>query len=266
MPSDPEIVKLEERRAKLKGGQYRIKDPDNEQEIRELGTIIRSKRAQREKAIRQEYHDYYFHNRPTWDIKQQARGEEEEEYIEPAIELNILERAQLAEILCKQPETLGEENLLRLRIQAAELMVALSHKRETAKQQRIRQREPAALLVKEELPEPDAFPLLLQDTQCPDCIGDESLPLAERKFPYCRRAVRNDHFDDKHLEEREQAEQRGELQVCKHPKCIGKVKLRSLDHFRNHVASVHNIPLRSADEAAIRRARRAKGRSRGARH
>jgi hypothetical protein len=43
--------------------------------------------------IRKAYHEYYFHNRPTWDIQKQARGEPEEEYSEPVIEFRISERA-----------------------------------------------------------------------------------------------------------------------------------------------------------------------------
>lgn len=46
---------------------------------------------QRKKAIRQEYQNDYFYNRPTWEIERQANGEEEEEeYVEPAINLHIL--------------------------------------------------------------------------------------------------------------------------------------------------------------------------------
>jgi hypothetical protein len=46
---------------------------------------------------------------------------------------DIPERAQLAEILCNQPEDLSPIELLELRIQATELMVALYGKQETAK-------------------------------------------------------------------------------------------------------------------------------------
>ncbi|RYP20312.1 hypothetical protein DL765_002875 [Monosporascus sp. GIB2] len=59
-------------------------------------------------------------------------GQEDKEYAEPVIDLQIPERAQLAKILCNQPEDLSHENLLSLRIQAAELWVALCGKRETA--------------------------------------------------------------------------------------------------------------------------------------
>ena len=108
-----------------KGGRHRIKDTENEQRIRELTKLIASKRAQREKAIQQEYRQDYFHNRPTWEIERQANGEEEEQYIEPAIDLHIPERAQLADIAGNQPEDLIPTELLELPIQVAELMVAL---------------------------------------------------------------------------------------------------------------------------------------------
>jgi hypothetical protein len=101
-------------------------------------------------------------------------------------------------------------------------------------------------------PVPDAFPLIMFDVQCPDCLGDGSLTLPERTFTYCRTAVRNDHFDDHHLIMREDAEQRGEAQICKYPKCSG-MKFQGLDHFRHHIAKVHRVVLRSSDQVARRR-------------
>jgi hypothetical protein len=50
----------------------------------------------RRTIVSEEYRDEYFRNRPTQDIERQNRGEEEEEYIEPVIEHQIPERAQLA--------------------------------------------------------------------------------------------------------------------------------------------------------------------------
>ncbi|KAH7111928.1 hypothetical protein B0J13DRAFT_401609, partial [Dactylonectria estremocensis] len=55
--------------------------------------------------------------------------------------------------------------------------------------------------------------------------------------------VRNDHFDDHHLVEREAAEQRGQAIGCGHPQCRN-VKLQHLDHFRSHIQSVHRVTLR----------------------
>ena len=85
MEPDPEIVELEQRRERLKGGRYRIQGRDNEQEIRNLTKEISTKKAQRAKNIIKEYRADYFYNRPTWDIERQAHGAEEEAYVEPAI-------------------------------------------------------------------------------------------------------------------------------------------------------------------------------------
>ncbi|KAK3905669.1 hypothetical protein C8A05DRAFT_12524, partial [Staphylotrichum tortipilum] len=101
----------------------------------------------------------------------------------------IPDRAQLAEILCNQPDDLISSELLKLRIQAAELMVELSGKRETAKRNHIWRRAQANVTVKEETPGPDPFPLLMDKNQCPRCTGDKTLSYEERTFKYCRPVV-----------------------------------------------------------------------------
>ena len=80
------------------------------------------------------------------------------QYVEPTIDLQIPERAQLAEILCKQPGDLTPVQLPGLRIRAAELMVALYDKRETKKRDAVGRRPPAKIVVKEESLRPDPFP------------------------------------------------------------------------------------------------------------
>ena len=124
----------------------------------------------------------------------------------------------------------------------------------------------AEVVIKQESPGPDDFPLLLQNTQCPDCIGDERLPLEERKFKYYRPNVRNDHWDDTYTPKGKGA--------CRTagpgPRCVSipsvfvleDVRLESLDHFRNHVATIHRVPLRTSDKVALRRAEKAKRRGR----
>ncbi len=248
LPPDREVVDLEQRREILKNNQYRIRGQDNEQEIRDLTKQIRSKKAQRTKNIIKEYRADYFYHRPTWDIERQARGEEEEEeeYVEPAIDLQIPERAQLAEILCHQPQGLSPTALLERRIQVAELMVALCDKRETARCRRIRHNAPSEAPVKESLI-PNPFPLLMHKTQCPRCIGDEMLPDETRVFSYCRPSAMNDHFDREHVEDLKDKE-RHNLIRCEHPRCKEDgVKLRDLDHFRAHVMNVHGVELRPGD-------------------
>ncbi|CRK29684.1 hypothetical protein BN1723_015696 [Verticillium longisporum] len=254
LPPDPEIVELEQQRTALKERSHRIRGRKHEAEIRQLTETIRMKRAGREAKIVDQYRKHYFYNRPTWNIERQARGEEEEEYVEPAIDLDIPERARLAEILCKQPKDLSETGIHQLRIEAIDTMVALCDRRETIKRDRLRNRPQIDIPIKQETSEParDIFPLLMDPTQCPSCIGDERLSREERTFKYCRPVVRNDHFDDHHLAERELAEQRGELIRCDHRRCR-KEKLQHLDHFRNHVQSVHGVPLRSAEQVELRR-------------
>lgn len=179
---------------------------------------IRLKKGRRVHLIAREYRQYYFYHRDTWDIDRHARGEVEDEYVEPVIHATIPERKELAEILCHQPDDLTEDQITQRRIQFIDLMVALCHKRETVKRSRVRQNAKACLSIKTEpfgaghetLPSPDRFSLLLHAAQCPDCIGDERLSREERAFTYCRPTVMNDHFDDQHLVRREQAEQSGE--------------------------------------------------------
>ena len=52
------------------------------------------------------------------------------EYADPAMELNIPERARLAEILCFQQPNLTDEEIIQQRVEAMDLMVALGDKRD----------------------------------------------------------------------------------------------------------------------------------------
>ncbi|KAK3389614.1 FluG domain-containing protein [Podospora didyma] len=268
LPPDPEISELEERRAKLKQGQYRFDGHEDEDEIRELIYKIGLKRSQREKRIVKEYREYYFYHRPTWDLERQAEGGEVEQYEEPAIDLVIPERARLAEIFCHQPDNLGDDEMARLRIEVVDLYVALCGKRETVKRKRAQRTAPAKLptpeLIKLEAdpdiefkPIPGPFPLLTHQNQCPGCIGDERMSLEERTFRYCRPTKRNDHFDDNHLEAKERSEQLGQLIICNDKRCKD-IQMYTVDHFRNHVQSVHTITLRTSEQAQERRARKLK--------
>ncbi|KAL4404040.1 FluG domain-containing protein [Colletotrichum abscissum] len=259
LPPDPEIVELEQRRKKLKGGQYRVQGEENEAEIRRLTEEIRTKRDQRDKSVVKEYREYHFYNRPTWDIERQANGEEDEEYTEPDINLQIPERTRLAHILCHQPADCSHDKLMELWIEAIDLMVTLCDKRETVRRDRIRT-HPQPKPTIEETPQPKPFPLLLDPNQCPDCVGDCRLSLAERAFKYCRPAVRNDHFDDQHLVERERTVQRGNLIRCNHPQCQDDPNFATLDAFRRHVQTLHGVSLRTSGQVEQRRSRKVKRR------
>lgn len=53
---------------------------------------------------------------PTWDIERRANGVEDEDYIAPAMELHIQERARLAHILCEEPTGLSDEEIYERRV------------------------------------------------------------------------------------------------------------------------------------------------------
>ncbi|KAL7940735.1 FluG domain-containing protein [Trichoderma barbatum] len=252
-PPDPEILKLEEERNKLKNGRYRIEGCKDEQRIRQLTADIRLMKAQREKRIVKEYREFYFHHRPTWDIEAQARGEVEAEFKEPAIQTSIPERARVAEIFCYQSDNWTSEEILQHRIEAVQLMVAFCNKKEPRRAIQTRLGAHIEQSAKQEpkvdtisVPEPNLFPLILEPTQCPDCIGDERMPLMERKFRWCRTT-------------RERAEHRGEAIICHHPKCKD-IKLKHLDHLRAHTMLVHGVALRSFDMVNRRRLQKSKHR------
>jgi hypothetical protein len=57
--------------------------------VRRLTTVISSARSRRYNIISKEYQADYFRLRLTKDIKRQNIGQEEEEYIEPAVKHQI---------------------------------------------------------------------------------------------------------------------------------------------------------------------------------
>ncbi|PCD25770.1 hypothetical protein AU210_012206 [Fusarium oxysporum f. sp. radicis-cucumerinum] len=73
LPPDPEIVKLEEERAELKEGNYRIDGHIHEEKIRQLTQEIRKKRSQRDRQVVKQYREHYFYNRPTWTLKDKPK-------------------------------------------------------------------------------------------------------------------------------------------------------------------------------------------------
>lgn len=91
----------------------------------------------------------------------------------------------------------------------------LCKKKETAKRKVIRQAAAQAaqpdVFVKQESPGPDGFPLLMEKTQCPCCIGSDFVSEQERTFRYCRPAVMNNHFERTHLKALKQAEREARI-------------------------------------------------------
>jgi hypothetical protein len=85
--------------------------------------------------------------------------------------------------------------LFELRIRAGELIYILYDKRETVRRDRIQYKAYANIIVKEESPGPDPFPLLIERTYYSRYIGDKSLSYEERTFNYYRSTIIYDYFD-----------------------------------------------------------------------
>ena len=241
LPPDPDIVALEQRREELKAGAYRIQGTGVEAEVRRLTAEINSARTRRRNIISEEYRADYFRRRPTEDIERQNSGQQEEEYTEPVVEHQILERTQLAELICTHVAGLTPQEIVKRRINSAGLMLALCRRREVPRRYRLRVALPPPPLVKEESPNLEPFPLVLAKTQCPICIGDESKSYEERMGSFCRPAKMMDHVERTHLKGKD-PEARIE---CYHPTCKSQgLVLEHLQHFKNHVQTVHGVTLR----------------------
>lgn len=267
----PKILELKNKRAFLKGGQYQLTDNIHEVKIRQLTAEIGALESKQRAEITQVYRKYYFYKRPTWDIEAQLRGEAEEAFEMPDIDLALPERQRVAEILCEQSEAWTEEQYFEKIVELVDQLVALCGKKEPRRSKSTRQvhiepesgqelsegEKPPALEQNREI---DLFPLQLKDELrpkciCPDCIGDSTMTIDARKFEWCRPTVLNDHFDDKHLPGREAAAQRGDAMWCSHPKCR-QLRFEHLDEFRLHVQKVHGLKLRSSVQAEGRKRKR----------
>jgi hypothetical protein len=93
------------------------------------------------------------------------------EYMEPAIDLIIPERAQIAEILCRQSRNFSDKEIFQKRIEVVNLYLALCGKKETVKRSRTRPQIPIKFPITssiklETTPEPklDRFFLLIKAT------------------------------------------------------------------------------------------------------
>jgi hypothetical protein len=77
LPEDPEIKRLERKRAELKSNEFRVKGSPYEKGIQHLSATISSQDSQAEEDGQRAYRLYYFHNRPTvlgtWSARRMAK-------------------------------------------------------------------------------------------------------------------------------------------------------------------------------------------------
>ena len=164
-----------------------------------------------------------------------------DKYVVPVIQHEFPKRTQLQQVLCDFRTDLSIEDIVRRRVRAIDLMVALSSRREVQhrKQRSLTNRQK---LIKEESPDVEPFPLLCAKTQCPVCIGDEWMTYTERTFCYSRSSHMMDHVEHAHL----QGVSADRTISCRHPVCKSNgLAFNNLMHFKNHVRTVHGISLRA---------------------
>jgi hypothetical protein len=122
-----------------------------------------------------------------------------DEYIEPVVQHQLCERTQLQEVLCDFSTDLTTQDIVRRRIHAVDLMVALCSRPEVQQRKRRKQLFAPTHPIKEESPDVEPFPLLCVKTQCPICIGDEQMTYTKRTFCYRRPSHMMDHVERAHL-------------------------------------------------------------------
>lgn len=171
LPPDPEITALEQQREQLKDGVYRVRGTDVEAEVKRLTAAIGSAKSRHRNIISEEYRADYFRRRPTEDIERQNSGQVEEEYIEPVIEHEIPQRAQLADLICARATDITPQDAAKRRNESAGLMLTLRHRREIPRRYRLRVTLPPHPLVKEETPDPEPFPSSVPRPSAPSALA-----------------------------------------------------------------------------------------------
>jgi hypothetical protein len=250
LPPDPEIVDLT-RRVKQLSMQIKYEHrfinaaPEHVQkDYRQLQRDLKNA----EKAFRDDMTKVYqeacrrrIHNE---ELERQLSGTVAEEKAEPILQHHLEERTQVSALMCDFRVDLSEQEITDRKVSAIDKLVCLAARREI--------RPPRSLRVSSEsrestpneeksAPKIEEIPLVLGKTQCIYCVGNEQLPHADRMRTFKRVSHMMDHVENVHLRH----EPAAPSFFCRHPRCkhLGDF-LTSLDHFKNHVQTMHGIKLR----------------------
>ena len=264
--ADPDIVDLDRRFKTLYTEikeEYKFikrapqkKRNEHEDLRKQLTNAKKSLKTEVEEAYRKDYF-FQIHNEMMkrqlqrhLDKSVGDKAGEDIEDVEPVTEHQLEERTQLQQILCDLSRDHNSQALVARKVSAINLMVALASRQEF--QTRKPRSAPARkILVKTEspdldanfFPEPDPFPLVCEKTQCIGCIGNTRLSFEQRTRRFKRVSHMWDHAENVHLSKLSP----GEQPVCWHPKCSPDgegLSFSSIMIFKNHVATLHQIPLR----------------------
>ncbi|KAH8797870.1 FluG domain-containing protein [Xylogone sp. PMI_703] len=167
----------------------------------------------------------------------------------PKVEHRLIERTQLAKILCDFSLYLSPQQIVTRKVTAIVLFIALASRRECQTRQPRRSLAVSEHPIKQESPCPtpqsqrEQFPLICKKTQCILCLGDTRLSYEERTRTFSRVSHMMTHVQNVHHLDRMVA---NTPVICVHPVCIScNVVLENKDDFKNHVARVHKIRLRA---------------------
>jgi hypothetical protein len=205
-----------------------------EAEVRRLTAVIGCARNRRRNIISEEYRADYFRRRPIEDIERQNSGQQEEEYIEPVVKHQIPERTYLADLIYTHVANITLKDIVKRRIQTAGLMLALCSRREVPRRYNPRVALPPTLVIKEESPAIEPFPLICEKTQYIFFYTGK-----EKKKTFSRPAKIMNHVES-HL-----SRELGPTVACRHPVCeAAGLVLKTVNQFKYHVKVVHDITLR----------------------
>jgi hypothetical protein len=255
LAADPEITslrrELNELHVQIKSTYRFIKcaPDDKRREHKDLQQRLKNAKKSLTDELDAAYRrDYFFrvHNEMMKMSLDQATIEEPGD--EPMVQHELEERNRLREVLCDFSRNLTSEEILSRKVSAVTYMVALGARRVLQTRQPRRQLPGSKDLIKQEHPSPappllDELPLVCEKTQCIICLGDTRLTYEERTRKFSRVSHMMTHVD-LHLSKLLPSGR----PVCKHPRCSSGGEglfFDRLDHFKNHVARVHEINLRA---------------------
>jgi hypothetical protein len=270
LAADPEIAVLErqfkESHTRIKWEYKFIKRAPTE--IREahkkLGQQLKNATKSLEDELEAEHRkDYFFYIHNEMMKRQLNRPLNEtvvEEEAEPVIEHQLEERTRLQRVLCDLSKDLSPQAIVARKVLAINLQIALASRQELQTRQR-RSAPPCKDPLKDPLkkdspvpapafapaldlfPPPSKFPLVCEKTQCIFCIGNERLSYEQRTRKFGRPTHMMDHVENLHL--RYASEYPCPHPVCKAEGLVRNNVMHNVMHFKNHVATVHKISLRT---------------------
>jgi hypothetical protein len=243
LPPDPEIMELTREREEYKRqyGSYSRAPPEIRKECEQLRRQIDSLQKQRDRAVKIEFRRDYFERIHDEELERQLKKVPTNEYVEPIVCHQLPERTRLQQVLCNLSRDMNQSDIVSRRIRAIDLMVALSCRQEQEARHSSHSSRASSESSEEQSLCEDSFPLLCKKTQCIICIGD-----GRSTYEYRTRTYATPHKMMNHMESHLKDVPKSQRIFCTHPICRSEgLVLKHLQHFKNHVQTVHGISLRS---------------------